>query len=540
MFERVITQTIQRISSEVLRDRQSVPLTEILDDDRIPTRFKPFFATEVRWWLYNDVLARGVNKRFDFSHPELSALLDYLEQVMFRHARFEHDEFVSTLDGAVKLTYNYLCRPQTTLKWYIFRGQPVKPLSEVMLRFESFLDYEYIGNVFAEWVERKVSERATFEAISATEFERIIRRIDDQILLSCTVDELLALLDPIFDFIGEGVEENVPLDALIIFFDDKNITRLVEHLDRYRTPNAMISRERFVEILDELLTSADENPEADFSSVYQNDELDDIVRHHLEAEDSVREAPPEPERREPERREPEHREPERREPERREPERREPEPIEPERREPEPTEPERREPEPTEPERRDPEPIEPERIEAASVDVDQAIGNDLAPQAIDRNDDVSATTPIEYVAVESHEIASAEIAAPVIARGSENVRSRPTEPVRSRAADTPRTHVASTPVVTEAAAETDGTAQVADIPTDLDPMLERKVLKKIFDRDRVAFDETMQKLSSAETWRHASTILDELFIRFDVDPYSRTAQRFTDIIYTRYLKKSHN
>ena len=483
MFERVITQTIQRISSEVLRDRQSVPLTEILDDERIPTRFKPFFATEVRWWLYNDIVARSSNKRFDFSHPELAALLDYLEQVMFRHARFEHDEFISTLDGAVKLTYNYLCRPQTTLKWYIFRGQPVKPLSEVMLRFESFLDYEYIGNVFAEWVERKVRERATFEAISATEFERIIRRIDDQILLSCTVDELLTLLDPIFEFIGEGDDHQVPLDALIIFFDDKNIARLVEHLERFRTGNATITRERFVAILEELLTDAEENPEADFSSVYQNDELDDVVRRHLEAEGRYT-------------------------------------------------------------------PMHGAGIDAGE-DYEQQLAGAIQDRPAVASDDVGTASTIDDVVatLEDDDASIGEVASDVDATSvagdvnppeaytALNLPPASGESLRSRQtgadyAARPGAAFEREPQMRE--------ASTTEQPGLLDPLLERKVLKKVFNRDQSAFDETMRRLAEATSWRQASQILDELFIRFDVDPYSRTALRFTDSVYSRYVPKSHN
>jgi hypothetical protein len=261
-----------------------IPLVEILEDERIPTRLKPFFETEVRWWLYNEMLARQANKRFDYEHPELASLLSYLEQVQFRHARFEREDFTTVLDSAVKLTYNYLCRPQTTLKWYIFRGQPVMPLREVMLRFGAFIDYPYFPTVFAEWVERKQGERATFDAISATEFERVIRRIDDQILLNCTVEDLLGIIYPIFEFIGEGAEMIVPVDSLIIYFDDKNIKRLVEFLEEVRARGRdMVSREDFVVLLDELLNSAEGEPEADFSDVYQNDELDDVVRRHLES-----------------------------------------------------------------------------------------------------------------------------------------------------------------------------------------------------------------------------------------------------------------
>ncbi|HVK39137.1 MAG TPA: hypothetical protein VNA88_11425 [Candidatus Kapabacteria bacterium] len=679
MFERVITQTIQRISSDVLRDRQSVPLIEILEDERIPSRFKPFFATEVRWWLYNDALARSANKRFDVAHPEVASLLDYLEQVMFRHARFEHDEFVSTLDGAVKLTFNYLCRPQTTLKWYIFRGQPVKPLSEVMLRFESFLDYEYIGNVFAEWVERKVRERATFEAISATEFERIIRRIDDQILLSCTVDELLGLLDPIFDFIGEGDERNVPLDALIIFFDDKNIARLVDHLERYRESDPLVSRARFVGILEELLTSAEENPEADFSSVYQNDELDDIVQRHLEAEGKLAPNPPAPDVAA--------------------------QPIavdsiaeNPIADEPvaadfiaanpivdepvaadsiaenpiadesladapivdEPTADHSIEENPIADEpiaeelivdesadadlQTDAPPLEEQTIDeliaaesiaeerfAEEADAnekatgsgstpsssgasrgaipDEAIADDPTIDESDSDDWSLDDEPSEEVDDEDLIIGDDFVAVRLPAESTEDADDIPdiefddeddpwdvSEPTRDEEKDAapigdeptddkpstdepfaePSDSVENEPDIVEHAnvgwsplTDADRVGEPASIddvvstleasaagvdevaanapsgapalqPIGLDPMLERKVLKKVFNRDRAAYDEAMARLSTAETWRQASQVLDELFIRFDVDPYSRTALRFTDSIYTRYVPKSHN
>lgn len=282
MFEREINALIQQIGREVLRDRSTISLTDILHHEAIPARLKPFFETEVQWWLYNERLGRGANKRFDFEAPELASLLNYLEQVQMRHARFEREEFQSVLDSAVKLTFNYLCRPQTTLRWYIFRGQPTKPLREVMLRFGAFSDYGYFFTVFSEWVDRKCAERPGFDAISSVEFERVTRRIDDQILLSCTVEDLLGIMTPLFEFIGAD-GRSIPIDALIIFFDDKNIRKLVDGLDLAKRRGVHgLTRDAFVQLLDEILSSNEDEPEADFSSVYQNDELDEVVRLHLQ------------------------------------------------------------------------------------------------------------------------------------------------------------------------------------------------------------------------------------------------------------------
>ena len=290
MFEKDIKETIQQVTREILQDRTLVSLEDILQDKRIPNRLKAFFENEVHAWIEADSLSRRRDRRFDYADPEMTSLLDYLRTVQSRHARFERDEFIATLDAGVKLTYNYICRPQTTLKWFIFRGEPTRPLAETLLRMSAFLDYPYFYTVFSEWVERKKEERPVFDSISSREFERIIRRIDDQILLSCTIDELLEIMDPLFSFLGEGEDRRVPIEIMIVYFDDKKITRLVDFLDDISRTHEYVTPESFARLIEDLLVEAEDEPEADFSSVYQEDELDDVVRRHL-SEEEVAEAP---------------------------------------------------------------------------------------------------------------------------------------------------------------------------------------------------------------------------------------------------------
>jgi hypothetical protein len=565
MFERVIAQTIQRITSETLQERPSISLIEILEDERIPARLKPFFETEVHWWLYNENLARAANKRFNYEHPELASLLNYLEQVQFRHARFEREDFLTVLDSAVKLTYNFLCRPRTTLKWYIFRGQPVRPLQEVMLRFGAFSDYDYFRNVFAEWVERKQHERPTFDGISSTEFERIIRRIDDQILLNCTVEDLLGIIYPIFEFIGEGGEMVVPIDALIIFFDDKNIKRLVDHLERARELGRdVVGRDDFVSLLDELLSSADDEPETDFSNVYQNDELDDVVRRHLNydgrpSEDeppampeasavpqtsTLPEAPamPEPAVM--------------------------PEPVA----MPEPAamadasatpEPSDAPDSPTMPVT-SPLPDSTENPIATSQlpveDLPQIVrepevelSNEAAPPWIEEeaveqpaaSEPEASTTPELQSIPPSTEDAAKDQAQPQPEPPAPHDDAPAPEPAPGTiGAEIPS--VPSVPPELHLNGRLAGTYQSApegeleDVRRFIDPLLERKVVKRVFQKSREEYEAALENLNAADTWRAASKVLDELFVRFEVDPYSRTAIRFTDSVYGRYLPKSQH
>lgn len=74
--------------------------------------------------------------------------MDYLDKLKLRYCNFNREEFDKILDTSVKITFNYLCRPQTTLKWFIFRGEPIKPIDEVILRLEPFADYNYFQEVF--------------------------------------------------------------------------------------------------------------------------------------------------------------------------------------------------------------------------------------------------------------------------------------------------------------------------------------------------------------------------------------------------------
>lgn len=76
---------------------------------------------------------------------------------------------------------------------------------------------------------------------------------------------------------------------------------------------------------------------------------------------------------------------------------------------------------------------------------------------------------------------------------------------------------------------------MSDVRRFIDPSLERKVVKKIFVKNRTDYEAALDRLNSAQNWKLASQVLDELFIRYNVDPYSRTAIRFTDSVYGRYL-----
>lgn len=80
-------------------------------------------------------------------------------------------------------------------------------------------------------------------------------------------------------------------------------------------------------------------------------------------------------------------------------------------------------------------------------------------------------------------------------------------------------------------------AQFGDINKQISEADKKKYIKKLFQKNENAFTSALQIINGKATWREASEYIDELFIKHDVDMYSRLAVKFTDDIYKRYLTK---
>ncbi len=77
-------------------------------------------------------------------------------------------------------------------------------------------------------------------------------------------------------------------------------------------------------------------------------------------------------------------------------------------------------------------------------------------------------------------------------------------------------------------------AQLGDMRTRIAAGDKKKYIKKIFNRDAEAYEQAMDAINARSTWREASELIDDVFIRFNIDMYSRIAVKFTDDIYRRY------
>lgn len=76
-----------------------------------------------------------------------------------------------------------------------------------------------------------------------------------------------------------------------------------------------------------------------------------------------------------------------------------------------------------------------------------------------------------------------------------------------------------------------------DLNTHIPPKQRKKFVKKVFNKKEKQYQDIISSLNETPSWKEASNIIDDFFMREDINPYSREALEFSDMIYSRYFPK---
>jgi len=262
MFEKELERVRKHLRQHLATPHPYVSLQSVMSAEAVHPAFRTFFQAEVAWWVHEEQAIRTSNPRFETGHQEFRDLFRELDGLYARHARFDHEELNATIDAAAKTRLNYLCRPRTTLKWFVYRGEPTKPLQEILLRLNYLYDYRYLINGFEQWAKTRGSD-TPFEILSVIEFERIVEKIDNDAILDLSQGEFVQLLDPLYEFFStyspDLPVEAVPTEAVIIYLDDKGAVPISQSLERllYREDLRFLTRSKLLEVIDEVILSID-------------------------------------------------------------------------------------------------------------------------------------------------------------------------------------------------------------------------------------------------------------------------------------------
>jgi hypothetical protein len=280
MFEEYINRTAQNLMDNLEVGNQFIYLREIMENQEIKQFYKDYFVAEVKWWLYEEQMHRHNNPFFELDSSEMGALFEDLDKHYFNNARFDVDSLKKITLQSVRTHINLLCRPRTTLKWFIFRGEPTKLYKEISLRLNYLNEYNYLSSVFKKWIDNKINDDKDNHIISLIEFERTIENIDNEAIFDISPKQFIEMLTPLYSFfnVDNEPEDNfeIPIEAIIVFLDDKGIFKISEKFQKCLEDNnlLMVNKVKVLDIIYEVIEEVEnEFPEQSVSNVISNDNI---------------------------------------------------------------------------------------------------------------------------------------------------------------------------------------------------------------------------------------------------------------------------
>ena len=269
IFESEIDSIIHAVQIKTIGEDDGIILKKILSA-KIHPAVKAYFKAEVEKTL---MLERGLeyrSKKFPYSHPEVRSLEEQIDLLLVQNYHFSLQEFESLLDESVHFQFNYLCRPQWTLLNFIIGEHRRVDLTTIEKRLRYCVDYTY----FPELITRYIADHGLVE-VTYEEFKSLIEKIDREVVARHSSLELAHMTRALFDFVESGKmvpqeefeQQTLPINAAIVFFEDKRKPEICARLEFERDSNRLvqITVDRLADII-EIVRTGNEQATAQVSA----------------------------------------------------------------------------------------------------------------------------------------------------------------------------------------------------------------------------------------------------------------------------------
>jgi hypothetical protein len=254
IFEAEIESIIHAARVKTIGEDDDVFLKKILTANIHPA-IKAYFKAEVEKTLAQERGLEYRSKKFPYSLAEVKSLEEQIDLLLVQNYHFTLQEFESLLDESVHFQFNYLCRPQWTLISFIVGDQRRVASSTIEKRLKYCIDYSY----FPELIKRFIADHGLAE-VTYEEFKSLIERIDNEVVAQHSSYELAHMTRALFDFVESGKmvpqvefeQQTLPINAAIVFFDDKRLTDIRVRLEYERDNNRVlqITADRLADIIE--------------------------------------------------------------------------------------------------------------------------------------------------------------------------------------------------------------------------------------------------------------------------------------------------
>ncbi len=218
MFEKEI-KFISDFSLNKIKKLGSFFTFEKLLNSNIHPAILQYINAELDYLIYQDrnkLLQKSV---FDYSGSEISKYFNLIGNEIKKNKKVSYEDIKKLLIQAVSFNINFTVRPKWSLIRLVYEGSEVKPVEEIKMILNYLYYYDYIKNVFNQYLSKK-----KIHSLSQVEFEVILNKIDKAVLSSQSDDIIDNVLFSIGDFhnIGGINKTKISLTSFELFLKEKN------------------------------------------------------------------------------------------------------------------------------------------------------------------------------------------------------------------------------------------------------------------------------------------------------------------------------
>lgn len=251
MLERETELIKQIILESTIGGRSSIRLNEVIASP-LPRGVKTFISAEVLKLLETEFKQSSPLSRIARNTDALVLPDRAVLRALAMEYVLERDEYAKLVEDTVHFLENYLCRPQWTLTQMLFENDSQISFETMVKKFECTADYSYFGALLERYARRN-----GWTTITRDQFEKVIARIDEEIVKQHTPKQIALLTQPIFDFLLFGnisMTRPVPVGAIFLFYDDKKLPAVKNYVERICQVRSrtQISMGELIEIIEDL------------------------------------------------------------------------------------------------------------------------------------------------------------------------------------------------------------------------------------------------------------------------------------------------
>jgi hypothetical protein len=262
IFESEIELIMNAVRARTIGEAETIRLRDLLAADLHPA-IKAYFKARIQQLLRQERLTEVRTKRFPYALPEVVRLQEQIDVLLVHNYSFGQHDFALMLDHAVHFQFNFLCRPQWTLLNFIFENQRRRPTSDIRRKLRYCVDYVY----YSEIIKRFIEDRGLVE-MEYDEFRTLLEKIDNEIVAQHSSIELALMTRPLLRFIESALpappaklaDSRIPINAAIVFFEDKKLNDIKERLESERDKNGVteISLKQLANLIEKVRTKSEE------------------------------------------------------------------------------------------------------------------------------------------------------------------------------------------------------------------------------------------------------------------------------------------